>query len=115
LPLCPDLGHSQTCSGTLRQFSPCLKAPCYTRLGNQRPRQPSIFGDTWGDGAGILFGRLDNEPLLGRGLQLGDEIAVGYRKVVEHRKAREFQKQEGTVALGSILCWVGPRIRYHPT
>jgi hypothetical protein len=55
--------------------------------------QPSIFRDTWGDGAGVLFGRLDNEPLLGTGLHVGDELAAGYGKVFEHRKASEFQKQ----------------------
>ena len=56
-------------------------------------RQPSIFRDSWGDGAGILFGRLDNEPLLGTSLHLGDEIEMDYGKVVEHRKAGEFEKQ----------------------
>jgi len=38
LPLCPDLGHLRRCSCKLRQFYPCLKAPGYTRLGNQRPQ-----------------------------------------------------------------------------
>lgn len=37
--------------------------------------------------------RLDNEPLLGTGLQAGDEIAVSYGKVVERRKSSEFEKQ----------------------
>jgi len=45
------------------------------------------------DEAGVLFGRLDNEPLLGTGLHVGDEIAVSYGKVVEHRKASDFMKQ----------------------
>lgn len=42
---------------------------------------------------GILFGRLDNEPVVGTGLRLGDELAVSYDKVVEHRKANDFEKQ----------------------
>jgi len=29
-------------------------------------------------GAGVLFGRLDNEQLLRTGLHLGDELAVGH-------------------------------------
>jgi len=49
--------------------------------------------DSCDDEAGVLFGRLDNEPLLGTGLHVGDEIAVSYGKVVEHRKASEFEKQ----------------------
>ena len=28
------------------------------------------------DGAGVLFGRLDNEPVVGTGLHVGDEVAV---------------------------------------
>ena len=55
--------------------------------------QPSIFRDTCGDDAGVLFRRLDNEPLLGKGLHVGDELAVRYDRVVEHRKASEFKKQ----------------------
>ena len=49
--------------------------------------------DSCDDGAGVLFGRLDNEPLLGTGLHVGDELAVSYDKVVEHRKASEFERQ----------------------
>ena len=45
------------------------------------------------DGEGVLFGRLDNEPLLDKNLHMGDEIAVSYEKVVEHRKASDFEKQ----------------------
>jgi len=44
------------------------------------------------DEAGVLFGRLDNEPLLGTGLRVGDELAVSYEKTVEHRKASEVEK-----------------------
>ena len=45
------------------------------------------------DEDGVLIGRLDNEPVVGTGLRLGDELAVSYEKVVEHRKAKEFAKQ----------------------
>jgi len=52
-----------------------------------------VVVDSCDDDAGVLFGRLDNEPLFRTGLHLGDELAVGYDKVVEHRKASEFEKQ----------------------
>jgi len=52
-----------------------------------------VVVDSCDDGEGVLFGRLDNEPLLGTGLRVGDELAVSYDKVVEHRKASEFEKQ----------------------
>ena len=41
----------------------------------------------------LRFGRLDNEPLLGSALHVGDELAVSCEKIVEHRKASEFEKQ----------------------
>jgi hypothetical protein len=43
--------------------------------------------------AGVLFGRLDNEPLLDKALHMGDELAGCYEKVVEHGKESDFQKQ----------------------
>jgi hypothetical protein len=52
-----------------------------------------VVVDSCDDDAGVLLGRLDNEPLLGTGLHVGDELAVGYGKVVEHRKASEFGRQ----------------------
>ena len=52
-----------------------------------------VVVDSCDDEAGVLFGRLDNEPLLGTTLQVGDEIAVSYGKVVEHSKASDFEKQ----------------------
>jgi hypothetical protein len=48
-----------------------------------------IFCD---DKTRVLFGRLDNEPLLGTAFHMGDEVAVSYDKVVEHRKASKFEK-----------------------
>ncbi len=52
-----------------------------------------VVVDSFDDDAAVLFGRLDNEPVVGTGLQLGDELAVGHDKVVEHRKAKDFEKQ----------------------
>jgi len=52
-----------------------------------------VQADSCDDEAGVVFGRLDNEPLLGTGLHLGDELAVSYEKIVKHRKASEFQTQ----------------------
>ena len=49
--------------------------------------------DSCDDEGGILFGKLDNEPLVGTGLHLGDGLAVGYDKVVEHRNASDFERQ----------------------
>ena len=43
----------------------------------------------------LVFGILDNEPLNdceGR-LRLGDELAVSYSQIREHRKPTEFAKQ----------------------
>ncbi len=52
-----------------------------------------VVVDSCDDGEGVLFGRLDNEPVVGTGLRVGDEIAVSYEKVVEHMKAKDFEKQ----------------------
>jgi hypothetical protein len=41
--------------------------------------------------ARLIFGSLDNEPLDGE-LELGQELAVSYDKVREHRKPWEFKK-----------------------
>jgi len=52
-----------------------------------------VVVDSCDDEEGVLFGRLDNEPLLGTALHVGSELAVSYDKVVEHRKASDFEKQ----------------------
>ena len=52
-----------------------------------------VVVDSCDDEAGVLFGKLDNKPLLGTDLHVGDEIAVSYEKIVEHRKASEFETQ----------------------
>lgn len=49
--------------------------------------------DSCDDEAGLLFGRLDNEPLLDTALHADDELAVSYKEIVEHRKAPDFEKQ----------------------
>lgn len=41
----------------------------------------------------LVFGTLDNEPVLNsEGLELGQELAISYGKVREHRKPWEFHK-----------------------
>ncbi len=52
-----------------------------------------LMVDSCDDRAGVLFGRLDNEPLLVTGLHVGEEFAVSYDKVVEHMKGSEFERQ----------------------
>jgi len=69
-----------------------VKAKFKDELTGQSERMWVVV-DSCDDGEGVLFGRLDNEPLMGTGLHLGDGLAVSYGKVVEHRKAPEFEKQ----------------------
>jgi hypothetical protein len=39
----------------------------------------------------LVFGRLDNEPVINaKDLQVGDELAISYDKVREHRKPSQF-------------------------
>ena len=39
----------------------------------------------------LIFGRLDNEPVVNpEEVSLGDELAISYDKVREHRKPSEF-------------------------
>jgi uncharacterized protein YegJ (DUF2314 family) len=52
-----------------------------------------VVVDSCDDEEGVLLGRLDNEPVVGTGLNLGDELALSYEKVVEHRKAKDFERQ----------------------
>jgi len=41
----------------------------------------------------LLFGTIDNEPLVNpEDLQLGQELAISYNQVREHRKPWEFRK-----------------------
>lgn len=43
----------------------------------------------------LLFGVLDNEPVLehGQDAGLGAKLAISYDKVRDHKKSREFTKQ----------------------
>ena len=52
-----------------------------------------VVVDSCDDQERVIFGRLDNEPVVGTGLQLGDELAVSYEKVMEHREAKDFERQ----------------------
>jgi hypothetical protein len=52
-----------------------------------------VVVDSCDDEEGVLFGRLDNESVVGTGLHVGAELAVSYDKVVEHRKTSDFEKQ----------------------
>ena len=40
----------------------------------------------------LIFGRLDNEPLVTTGVEVGQELAISCDKVREHRKPWEFRK-----------------------
>jgi len=40
----------------------------------------------------LLFGRLDNQPVLNLHLKLGDELAVSYDNIVEHVKPSAFDQ-----------------------
>ncbi len=39
----------------------------------------------------LVFGKLDSEPVLTREVKVGQQIAVSFDKVREHRKPWEFQ------------------------
>jgi uncharacterized protein DUF2314 len=39
------------------------------------------------DAQGIVFGRLDNEPAVIKGLSIGMDLAVSYEKIREHRRS----------------------------
>jgi hypothetical protein len=38
----------------------------------------------------VVFGQLDNEPVISKGLRRGMELAVSYEKIREHRKPADF-------------------------
>jgi len=38
----------------------------------------------------VVFGRLDNEPVVNKDLRLGMELAVSYDNIREHRKSAVF-------------------------
>jgi hypothetical protein len=44
------------------------------------------------DAQRLVFGRLDNEPLVNAGLRLGQELAVSYDVIREHMKSSAFKQ-----------------------
>lgn len=78
----------------MAKFQPgdCVKAEFWDEATGESERM-SVVVDFCDDRAGIVFGRLDNEPLLRTGLHLCDELTVSYEKVVEHRKASGIERQ----------------------
>jgi len=44
-----------------------------------------VLVDHSDDGMRIVFGRLDNQPIVCTELQLGQELAVSYDVILEHR------------------------------
>lgn len=52
-----------------------------------------VGAESCDDETGVLFGKLDSVPLLGTKLRLGNGFAVSHDKVVEHRKASDFERQ----------------------
>jgi hypothetical protein len=43
------------------------------------------------DAERVVFGQLDNEPVVNRGLRRGMELAVSYDNIREHKKSSEFE------------------------
>jgi hypothetical protein len=44
-----------------------------------------VLVDDSDDGASIVFGRLDSQPIVCTGLHLGQQLAVSYDLIREHR------------------------------
>lgn len=42
------------------------------------------------DGERVVFGQLDNEPAVNKGLRRGMELAVSYDNIREHKKLSDF-------------------------
>ncbi|MGB9104784.1 MAG: DUF2314 domain-containing protein [Terriglobales bacterium] len=49
--------------------------------------------DACDSGRRVVFGRLDNQPIATDGVRLGQQLAVSFDKIVEHRKPTEFSIQ----------------------
>ena len=45
-----------------------------------------LLVDASDDQQGLVFGTLDNEPLVNTDMRLGQELAVSYEKIRGHRK-----------------------------
>ena len=46
--------------------------------------------DSCDEANSLVFGRLDNEPVSTKDLKLGQQLAVRFDRIVEHRKPWEF-------------------------
>jgi hypothetical protein len=42
----------------------------------------------------IIFGQLDNEPVVNKGLHRGMELAVSYDNIRERKKSSDFEKRK---------------------
>lgn len=40
----------------------------------------------------LVFGKLDNEPIVGTDMRLGQELAVSYDNIRDHRTAESFKQ-----------------------
>lgn len=45
-----------------------------------------LLVDDCDDSAQIVFGRLDNQPIINTDMKLGQELAVSFEKVRDHRR-----------------------------
>ena len=54
--------------------------------GSQDTEWMWVQVDHCDDENGLIFGRLDSEPVVNTGLRVGQELAVAYDKVREHRR-----------------------------
>lgn len=46
------------------------------------------------DSERVVFGQLDNEPVVSKGLRRGMELAVSYDNIREHKKSSDFGGQK---------------------
>lgn len=42
----------------------------------------------------VVFGQLDNEPVVNKGLRRGMELAVSYDNIREHKKSSDFGERK---------------------
>ena len=49
-----------------------------------------VRSDHADDGERIVFGQLENEPVVNKGLLRGMELAVSYDNIREHKKSSDF-------------------------
>jgi uncharacterized protein YegJ (DUF2314 family) len=49
-----------------------------------------VLVDHWDEANHIVFGRLDNIPVVNTDLKLGQELAISYENIREHKKESDF-------------------------